>query len=589
MTEDVLSPKLGKQFPIHDLMSEIVDPVNVYESFDYVVSHLENAQQREHIRPKRDTYCKELIRQLGSGEFRILKQHFREIVVKDGPKIRVCQCPTVFHRIGCHAVMVPFEKYTYPTLIRNTGASIKGRGMHWLHQIIEEDIQADPEGMKFYYQSDILHFYDNIKQRILMRQVREYTDDARLLPIMDNFISLLPESAGISKGLRASQCLANLHLSAIDHKMCEKVRYHTVKIDDEDATVISGQGRVVIDGKEIRFHYYRYCDDIVICAGTKKELWKLRDYLVSLLAELGLQIKPNEAVRPMREGLNYLGYVTFLIESDETDSKADGLNNYSKIRKRTKQKFCRRITRVKSRKRRQVLIGSFFGMAAHADCRHLLKKMITQQEFRKLKHKRKMKDIGDFKFTTPTLDGKKNFSGNKILPRDLNGIGFIVADFERGVVAKRDKDDYNRRLQDASLRNVPADLVPKPKDKYILQIIHHPDLLEIWRDLSVMQGTYEERKANRERVLARLSQILDQLKSRGELSKMLHKMWSGDRELWHYVDNMEANDAVPFFTALEMDYSGQYPKPKLVPSINYHMRPPTDEEEDLIFKTLNLR
>jgi len=65
-----------------------------------------------------------------------------------------------------------------------------------------------------------------------------------------------------------------------------------------------------------------------------------------------------------------------------------------------------------------------------------------------------MKDFGEFKLKPTTLDGKKNFRGNKIYPRELSGQGFIVVDFERGMVARRDRDDYNRRLQDAASRGI---------------------------------------------------------------------------------------------------------------------------------------
>lgn len=494
--------------PVSNLIDEIADPLNIADSFDYVVSHLECAEQREHIRPKKEQYCKALEKLLRSGEFRITKNDFRQMEVTDGPKVRVVQCPSVFHRIGCHAVMVPVERICYPTLIRNTAASIKGRGMHWLHDIIEADLLADPEGMQVYYQSDIFHFYDNIIQENMKRQTRQYIADEIVLPMTDNFIELLPE--GLSKGLRSSQCFANLHLNEVDHAMCDRVSYHMI---DDLGDVAVGTGRKVINGKEIRYHYYRYCDDIVIFAATKQELWILRDYLVGLLAKLGLRIKPSEAVRPIRVGLNYLGYVTF---ADDTGPERVV---YSFIRKRTKVKFARRIHHVKSRKRRQALIGSFFGMAAHGDCRHLLKTLITPTEYRKLKHKRKMKEFGNFKVSAVTLDGKKNFKGRKVSARELNGKGVIIVDYEK-LIPKRETEDYNRRCQDASAKNVDLSLVEKPRHKYLLQIICN-----------------------------------------GELCKM----WTGDKEIWHFLDEIDAQKGLPFFVGISIDYSAQYPKLNFVP------------------------
>lgn len=505
--------KKAIKFPIANLMDEIASDKNIESSFDYVVSHLENADQREHIRPKKAAYCKRLKQLLSSGQFRITPEDIRELTVTDGPKVRVVQCPTVFHRDGCHAVMVPFEKYTYTTLITNTAASIKGRGMHWLHDVLERDLVADPDGTKYYYQCDIHHFYDSISQEIMMRQVREYTSDPLLLPIMDNFITLLPQ--GLSKGLRASQCLANLHLNDVDHEMCKIVKY-----------------------------YYRYCDDIVILAATKKECWAARNRLVELLGELGLRVKPSEAVRPTSEGVDFLGYVTYPAELTQTKNCGEVLLPYSRIRKRTKKKFARRIGEVKSRKRRQSLIGSFFGMAAHADCKHLMKTLLTQEEYRKLKHKRKMKEFGNFKVKPPTLDGKKNFKGDKVTSVELDHKGVIVVDFERDVVPRREREDYNRRVQAASAQGIDPQHIEKPKTKYILSLI---------------------------------------------LDGRLRKLWTGDREIWQILDQVEAADGLPFFVGIVIDYSGQYKKLNFVPAAHLNLQVPTDAELDQLLTRLNLK
>lgn len=264
----------------------------------------------------------------------------------------------------------------------------------------------------------------------------------------------------------------------------------------------------------------------------------LRDYLKSLLEELELTIKPSEAVRPLTVGIDYLGYNTFV-----DDNRQDRVV-YSRIRKRTKQKFARRIKEVKSRKRRQSLIGSFFGMAAHADCRHLLKKLITPNEYKKLKHKRKVKDFGELKIASTTLDGKKNFRGSKINPRELDKQPFILVDFEREVVPRREKDEYQRRLQDADLKGLSQELVEKPKSKYLCQIIYC--------------GT-------------------------------LRKMWTGDRELWGILDQIEKAHELPCFMSLEMDYSMQYPKANFTSATKFGHTPPTIEELDYLLKQFNLK
>lgn len=358
-------------------------------------------------------------------------------------------------------------------------------------------------------------------------QIREYISDPILLPILDNFVEVLPE--GLSKGLRSSQCFANLHLSKIDHKMCGLVKHYTISEKDKEKEITVGVGEKIINGKTIRYLYYRYCDDIEMFAKDKKELWLLRNILVAELEKLGLQVKPNEAVRPLSEGDDFLGFVNF--------------GTHARIRKRTKKKFAKAIKRVKSRKRRQNLIGSFFGMASHADCRHLLKTLLAPSEYKRLKHKRKMKDFVEFKITPTTLDGKKNFRGNKISPRELHNKAFTVVDFERDVVSRRDKDEYQRRLQDASARGVNPDLVEKPKTKYIMQIIYNG---------------------------------------------CLHKVWTGDRDIWNILDQIEEEGELPFFASIEMDYSGQYPKANFVSPAKFGYSTPSEQEVQQLLKQFNL-
>ena len=123
------------EFPLYNLIPEIVSEQNLYESFDYVVSHLEIEKQRKRYQPCREEYVKRLKEEISVGAFRVTK--FRHLHVNDCYKERDVQAPQVYDRVGCHAIMVVVERYTYPTLINNTAASIKGRGMHWLHHIIE--------------------------------------------------------------------------------------------------------------------------------------------------------------------------------------------------------------------------------------------------------------------------------------------------------------------------------------------------------------------------------------------------------------------------------------------------------------------
>lgn len=409
------------KYPLDDLIHEIVDESNLRESIDYVVDHLECPHQRERFRPNKDLEWTSEISarwqryyewrakiaallsgEISTGQFRITRDDVQDIHVKDGPKERDCQAPTIIKRIGIHCIMVIVEKYTRPALIHNTAASIKGRGMHWLHHIIEEDIKNVPQLTMYYYQSDIVHYYDNIPQDRMMSVIREYISDPVLLPILDSFITLMPH--GLSKGLRSSQCFANLYLTTVHKRMLEEVPRYT--LTHPDGTV------------ETRYLYYSYCDDTDFFAPNKKEAWRLATIYNSEVEKLGLQVKPNYAVRPLTEGLDCLGFVHF--------------PSHSILRKRIKQNAARKLSYLKSRKRRQEVIGSFKGMACHADCKNLYYKLTHH-------HMKKFSEMG---ITYTPADGKKRFPGKVVPIRSIANTPIEIHDYESNLTTAHGDGRY---------------------------------------------------------------------------------------------------------------------------------------------------
>jgi hypothetical protein len=424
------------RYPLNNLIPEIISDDNMYSGYDYVISHLESKEQRAKYAPDKepkeeyDFRCAEdyaiyldkqralaelrvaiintLKEQISTGTFAITLNDVRTIRVKDGPKEREVQAPFVVKRIGCHCIMVIVEKYTYPTLINNTGASIKGRGMHWMHHIIEDDIRTVPEMFTFFYKNDIEHYYDDINQQRMIEIISSLISDPILLPILISFITLLP--SGLSKGLRSSQCFGNLYITHVHHKMLELVpRYF---LSHPDGSV------------EVRYLYYNYCDNTAIAGTDKKQLWKLRDVYVEEMRKIGLTVHEEE-MRPLSDGLNMVGFIHF--------------ENHSLLRKRIKQNAARKLAKVKSRRRRQEVIGSFKGMAVHADCKNLYFKLTHH-------HMKKFSEMG---VTYTPADGKKRFPGKVMRLSALQNKELEIHDYESGMNTSHGEDRYLVSFRDA--------------------------------------------------------------------------------------------------------------------------------------------
>lgn len=156
-----------------------------------------------------------------------------------------------------------------------------------------------------------------------------------------------------------------------------------------------------------------------------------------------------------------------------------------------------------------------------------------------------MKDFGNFKVAPPTLDGKKNFKGQKISSQELEKKGIIVVDFERDVVPKREREDYNRRLQSASAQGIDPALVEKPKTKYIISLFFNNEL---------------------------------------------RKLWTGDREIWQILEQIDKEkDGFPFFVGVVNDYSGMYRKMNFVKPSLLGLTAPSEEEVDALMEKYNLK
>lgn len=371
------------------IIEEIVAYPNMAQSFDQVLrgTARKRSRQGRYLLAHREEVIAELSAKIADGSYTI-ESGYRERTIIEGGKERHIQVLTMKDRIAVHAVMSVVDEHLKRRFIRTTSASIKERGMHDLKTYIERDLRTYPDDTRFCYKFDISKFYESVDQQTIIDCVRHIFKDAKLIAILDRFVRMMPK--GVSIGLRSSQGLCNLLLSVVlDHPLKDRLR--------------------------TRF-FYRYCDDGVVLAGSKDELWRIRDIVHECVESIGLTIKANERVFPVTEGIDFLGYVIY--------------PTHALIRKRIKQKFARKMGDVKSRKRRSVLTASFYGMAKHAQCNNLFNKL-TGKEMRSFK---------DLNVAYKPDDGKKRFPGAVVSIRELVNLPIVVRDFEMGVKTSQGED-----------------------------------------------------------------------------------------------------------------------------------------------------
>lgn len=371
-----------------NIIQEIVQYHNMSNAFDTVLRGTKRKRSPigRYLIRHREQVIEDLIASILAGIPEKINYHDKMIV--EGAKPRKIQIISMRSRIKACAVMTVVDDYLKRTFIRTTSASIKGRGVHDLLAYIRSDIERVPSETRFCYKFDVRKFYESVNQDTVMECVRRVFKDELLIAILDKFVRLMPQ--GLSIGLRSSQGLGNLLLSIhLDHVLKDKLG---VK------------------------HYYRYCDDGVVLAETKEDLWQIRDVIHKQVASIGLSIKPDERVFPITEGIDFLGYVIY--------------PDHVRLRKRNKQNAARKLNKLKSKRRRCEVIASLYGMAKHADCNRLFNKLTNKD----------MRSFRDLNVAYQPKDGKKRFAGYVVSLRDIVNLPVIIKDYELGIKTTQGDD-----------------------------------------------------------------------------------------------------------------------------------------------------
>jgi hypothetical protein len=250
-----------------------------------------------------------------------------EIFIKNdkGKRREIYKLPYYPDRIIHHAIVQVVELIWKKTLITDTYQSIKGRGLHRAIRKIQRNVRMSDEKLH-YLKMDINKYYPSIQNDKLKQVIRRKIKCKDTLQLMDEIVD---STIGVPIGNYLSQYFGNIYLSSVDHEVKEKYRIK---------------------------NYYRYCDDIVMIHSSKKMLHIMRVYTEIKLRKYGLTIKGNYCIRPIDEGLDFLGVVIY--------------SKYSLIRKKIKYNC---VFKVKNGCSRGV-IASYNGWLLMCDSYNLRKK-----------------------------------------------------------------------------------------------------------------------------------------------------------------------------------------------------------------------
>lgn len=273
------------------------------------------------------------------------------------PKERlIFRLPYYPDRIVHHAVMNILEKTWVSIFTADTFSSIKERGIHKCMQKVDSAMK-DKEATRYCLKIDIRKFYPSIDHEIMKRIIRRKIKCKDTLELLDEIID---SAEGLPIGNYLSQYLANLYLAYFDHWIKEQ--------------------------KHVRY-YFRYADDMVFLAKTKKELRELFTEIQEYMTDrLHLRIKDNWQIFPVADnrydktgrGIDFVGFVFY--------------HDHTMIRKRTKKNLWKTAIKLANRKppvtpkEFKIGIASWLGWIKYSNSNNLLQTIKNKYNNGKLQH-----------------------------------------------------------------------------------------------------------------------------------------------------------------------------------------------------------
>lgn len=204
----------------------------------------------------------------------------------------------------------------------------------------------------YYLKLDIKKCYPSLDKNILKEKLHKKFEDKNIQWLLDTIIDSCEK--GVPIGNYTSQYFNNFYFNDFDHwiKEVKGVKY-----------------------------YYRYCDDMIIIGKTKEELRVLLEEIRVKIKELNVTLKDNYQIYNIdKRSVDFVGYK---IRRD-----------YTLVRKHTKKAFIQKVLSMdlnNLNKRDANVLGSYWGIFCHADCRNLWYKYIGMKNFKDLNisvHKR---------------------------------------------------------------------------------------------------------------------------------------------------------------------------------------------------------
>lgn len=113
-----------------------------------------------------------------TGEFPPCRYTMENVVTHNGKKREIIKFAFFPWRVFHHALLRPIEQRVNASMIPETFACIKGRGLHFGVRLLKKALRRHPE-LKWFWKTDFKKFYQSIPHRLIEEEFRAlYKDEA---------------------------------------------------------------------------------------------------------------------------------------------------------------------------------------------------------------------------------------------------------------------------------------------------------------------------------------------------------------------------------------------------------------------------
>jgi RNA-directed DNA polymerase len=360
----------GKEFPF---MEQVSDFQRVYDFGNLYAAFLK-ARKGKRGKPSVAKFeanlleALSLLSELLKNKTYTMSQYFVFKVYE--PKERVVMTNAFKDKVVQHSlcdnVLEPaFSK----SFIRDNYASQRGRGTHdglyrleefmrsyYFSRKAQAERESREEGLPrlspaeyadgWVLKCDVSKYFYSIRHEPLKRMVRRFITDPDVLWLIDLIIDSTPDP-GIPIGNQTSQWFAVMYLSGLDHFIKEKLKIK---------------------------YYGRYMDDFFLIHEDKAYLQYCKKEIEKYVAGLGLSLNNKTNIFPLRNGIDFLGFHTYLTETGKVIRKVRRSSKSNEQKKLKKQRYLLDSGKI-TLKQVEQSYGSWRSHAEKGNCYHLIREM----------------------------------------------------------------------------------------------------------------------------------------------------------------------------------------------------------------------